>query len=73
MPLIHYSTLALVIVNSTKAFMKLQSYIGKVAIVTGGNRGLGLETTRILSSGGCKVYITARSLDQGKQALESIK
>jgi NAD(P)-dependent dehydrogenase (short-subunit alcohol dehydrogenase family) len=37
---------------------------GKKAIVTGGSKGIGRETTRILAEEGCDVAITAR--DQGR-------
>jgi NAD(P)-dependent dehydrogenase (short-subunit alcohol dehydrogenase family) len=34
---------------------------GKTALVTGGNRGIGLATVRALSNAGAKVHFTARS------------
>jgi len=40
----------------------------KLAIVTGGNRGLGLETCRQLASKGYRVVLTARDLEQAKRA-----
>src|SRR5471032_1965249 len=42
---------------------------GKIAIVTGGASGLGLETTRALASAGATVIVSARAPDQARQAL----
>ena len=39
----------------------MASESGKVAIVTGANRGLGLETCRLLAKRGYRVVLTARS------------
>jgi NADP-dependent 3-hydroxy acid dehydrogenase YdfG len=32
-----------------------------VALVTGANKGIGLETVRRLAGAGCRVYLTARN------------
>ncbi len=45
----------------------------KVAIVTGGNRGLGLLTARKLAAKGYHVVLTARSASDGEKALEQIR
>lgn len=45
---------------------------GKVAIVTGGASGLGLETTRALASAGATVIVSARAPERVRQALEGI-
>lgn len=42
---------------------------GKTAIVTGGSAGIGLETTRALTSAGAKVIIPARDLAKAKAAV----
>jgi NAD(P)-dependent dehydrogenase (short-subunit alcohol dehydrogenase family) len=42
----------------------------KVALVTGGNRGIGLETCRLLGRQGYRVLLTARRLDVGERAAE---
>jgi 3-oxoacyl-[acyl-carrier protein] reductase len=38
---------------------------GKVALVSGGSRGLGLEIARVLREEGCKVLVCARTAPQG--------
>ena len=40
----------------------------KIALVTGGNRGLGYETCRQLAQLGLKVLLGARDLNKGKSA-----
>ncbi|MBO7746304.1 SDR family NAD(P)-dependent oxidoreductase [Paenibacillus sp. MWE-103] len=45
---------------------------GKVAIVTGGHSGLGLETTRALAKAGATVIVAARSPEQAATALADI-
>ncbi|KAF5668275.1 carbonyl reductase [Fusarium denticulatum] len=41
---------------------------GKVAVVTGGSSGIGLETVRFLARKGAKVYLTTRSEARAQQA-----
>jgi NAD(P)-dependent dehydrogenase (short-subunit alcohol dehydrogenase family) len=45
---------------------------GKTAIVTGGYAGLGLETTRTLSSAGATVIVPTRDVGKAKEALRGI-
>jgi len=45
---------------------------GKVAIVTGGYSGLGLETTRALAEAGAIVIVPARSAEKAQKALVNI-
>jgi NAD(P)-dependent dehydrogenase (short-subunit alcohol dehydrogenase family) len=45
---------------------------GKVAIVTGGNTGIGLETTRVLAAAGATVIVPARDIEKAKKNLEGI-
>ena len=45
---------------------------GKVAIVTGGYSGIGLETTRALAAKGAKVVIPVRSLQKAKDNLKDV-
>src|SRR5580704_2470939 len=46
---------------------------GKVAIVTGGHAGLGLETTRVLSNAGANVVIGARDLKKAQMTVAKMK
>ncbi|WP_420152684.1 SDR family NAD(P)-dependent oxidoreductase, partial [Siphonobacter sp.] len=45
---------------------------GKIAIVTGGNTGIGLETTRVLAAAGAKVIVGARDIDKAKKNLQGM-
>lgn len=45
----------------------------KVAFITGGNRGLGFETARILGKQGIKVVIGSRDLAQGQEAARKLQ
>jgi NAD(P)-dependent dehydrogenase (short-subunit alcohol dehydrogenase family) len=42
---------------------------GKTAIVTGGSAGIGLETTRALSSAGARVIVPARDVEKAQAAV----
>lgn len=45
---------------------------GKIAIVTGGNAGIGLETTRVLAAAGARVIVPARDIEKAKKNLQGI-
>ncbi|MFG1268489.1 SDR family NAD(P)-dependent oxidoreductase [Xanthobacter versatilis] len=45
---------------------------GRVAIVTGGNTGLGFETARMLAQHGAKVVLAVRNVEKGGQAAARI-
>ncbi|OCX53384.1 oxidoreductase [Mucilaginibacter sp. PPCGB 2223] len=45
---------------------------GKNAIVTGGNTGIGLETTRALAAAGATVIVPARDIEKAKKNLKGI-
>ena len=46
---------------------------GKIAIVTGGHTGIGLETTKTLVGAGAIVIVIARDVEKAKKNLEGIK
>jgi NAD(P)-dependent dehydrogenase (short-subunit alcohol dehydrogenase family) len=46
---------------------------GKIAIVTGGNTGIGLETVRVLAAAGATVIVPARDLEKAKKNLQGIQ
>lgn len=45
----------------------------RVALVTGGNKGVGLETCRQLASKGLRVVLTARNEARGLEAVEGVR
>lgn len=45
----------------------------RIALVTGGNRGLGLETCRQLSKLGLTVLLSARDISDGKRVVKQLK
>ncbi|URM35628.1 SDR family NAD(P)-dependent oxidoreductase [Flavobacterium anhuiense] len=46
---------------------------GKNVIVTGGNAGIGLETTKTLANAGATVIVAARDIEKAKNNLKGIK
>lgn len=46
---------------------------GKVAVVTGGYSGIGLETTKALAAKGVKVVVPVRSIEKAKESLEEVE
>jgi NAD(P)-dependent dehydrogenase (short-subunit alcohol dehydrogenase family) len=45
----------------------------RIALVTGGNKGIGLEISRNLSSAGCTVLLGARNVERGQQAVRQLE
>lgn len=45
---------------------------GKIAIITGGNTGIGLETTKILANAGATVIVPARDIEKAKKNLQGM-
>lgn len=48
------------------------SLVGKVAIVTGGYAGLGLETARVLALAGARVIVPARDVERARRAIAEV-
>jgi NAD(P)-dependent dehydrogenase (short-subunit alcohol dehydrogenase family) len=46
---------------------------GRIAVVTGGYAGIGLETTRVLAGAGATVIVPARTPDKARAALSGIE
>jgi NAD(P)-dependent dehydrogenase (short-subunit alcohol dehydrogenase family) len=59
--------------TSAREVVAGQDLTGKVALVTGGYSGLGLEVARVLSEAGATVLAPARSLDKAQAALAGIE
>ncbi|KAK7042951.1 hypothetical protein VNI00_008688 [Paramarasmius palmivorus] len=60
----------------SKSFDPLKDVVdlsGKVAIVTGGNRGTGYATVQHLLRAGAKVYMAARDEKKANEAIENLK
>ncbi|KAF0461267.1 NADP-binding protein [Gigaspora margarita] len=55
------------------SFDKIPDLSGKVAIVTGGNTGIGFVTARELARKNAHVFVASRSKDRGEPAVELIK
>lgn len=51
----------------------IQSWIIKIALVTGGNRGIGKETCKQLAVAGCSVYLGARQQSAANSAAKELK
>ena len=46
---------------------------GRVAVVTGANAGLGLETAAVLAERGARVVVAVRDLGKGEKAVGEIR
>lgn len=53
--------------------MVLFDLTGKIAIVTGGNRGIGFAIARGLATAGVSVVLANRTADEGQKATDSLK
>lgn len=58
--------------STTDDVIKNINLTGKIAIVTGGNTGIGLETVKTLSTAGATVIVLARDIVKAKKNLEGI-
>ena len=53
--------------------MTLFDLTGKVAVVTGGNGGIGLGMARGLAAAGCDVVVAARNADKSSRAVKELE
>ncbi|WP_337966062.1 SDR family NAD(P)-dependent oxidoreductase [uncultured Flavobacterium sp.] len=58
--------------STTNEVIKGIDLTGKIAIITGGNTGIGLETVKILSEAGATVIVPARDIEKAKKNLKDI-
>lgn len=58
--------------STTNDVIKGINLTGKIVIVTGGNTGIGLETTRTLSTAGATVIVPARDIEKARKNLHGI-
>jgi len=58
--------------STTSEVIKGIDLAGRIAIVTGGNSGIGLETVKTLSAAGATVIVPARDVEKAKRNLNGI-
>lgn len=58
--------------STTNDVIKGIDLTGKIAIVTGGHAGIGLETTKTLAAAGATVIVPARDAEKAKKNLQGI-
>lgn len=58
--------------STTSDVIKGIDLTGKIAIVTGGNTGIGLETVKTLSQAGATIIVPARNVEKAKENLKGI-
>lgn len=58
--------------STTENVIKDIDLKGKIAIVTGGNTGIGLETVKVLSKAGATVVVPARDVEKAKKNLQDL-
>ncbi len=52
---------------------EIEDQTGRVAIVTGGNSGIGYETAKALASKGATVIVASRNDQRGRKAVENVR
>jgi len=58
--------------STSKEVIKGIDLTGKIAIVTGGNTGIGLETAKTLANAGATVIVPVRDIDKARKNLKGI-
>ncbi|KAJ3081727.1 hypothetical protein HDU99_004833, partial [Rhizoclosmatium hyalinum] len=59
--------------SSSFSINAIPSLVGKTAVVTGGNKGIGYFTVKHLALNGAKVYMASRSKDNATAAIKKIE
>lgn len=59
--------------STVNEVLKGIDFAGKLAIVTGGNTGIGLETAKALAGAGAKVIVPARDVVKARASLKSVQ
>lgn len=52
--------------------IRSRDLVGRLAVVTGGHAGLGLEVARTLASAGARVIVPARDVERARQAVSAV-
>ena len=59
--------------TATQALEGRHDLTNRIAVVTGGNSGLGEETVRALAEAGATVVLCSRSVEAGEKVAEEIR
>ncbi len=73
LPMIAAGGLGIGIVGRALLRRRMENFTGKVALVTGGSRGLGLQTAREFARAGCRIAICARDENELQRAADSLQ